>query len=363
MNRVCLNMIVKNEAHVIERCLASVRPFIDAWVIVDTGSCDGTQALIRHTLADLPGTLHERPWVDFGHNRSEALALAAGQGDYLLMIDADEVLRLPAGYQRPALTAEAYDLTVEFAGIHYARTCLISSGLPWRWVGVLHEYLDAGRPVQIEPLRGPAVQVFTDGARSQRSEQEKYAADAQTLEAALRNEPDNSRYVFYLAQSYRDSRQPAAALARYRQRAAMGGWIEEVWYSRYQAALLAEQLGHAAAEVVQAFLEAYECRPERGGEALGQLARYCRGRSQFASARLFATQAMSTGLPDDRLFVDPSWYRWRSQDEYAVASYWTGHYADSRRVCEALLAAGDLPAHERPRVQANLDFAVQKLGG
>jgi Glycosyl transferase family 2 len=359
-------MIVKNEAHVIERCLASVRPFIDAWVIVDTGSSDGTQDLIRRALADLPGALYERPWVNFGHNRSEALALAqqqaSAQGDYLLMIDADEVLRLPAGYQRPPLRAEAYDLTVEFAGIHYARTCLINSSLPWRWMGVLHEYLDAGRMVAIEPLPGPTVQVFTDGARSQRDEAEKYAADAQTLEAALQTEPDNSRYVFYLAQSYRDSRQPAAALARYRQRAAMGGWIEEVWYSRYQAALLAEQLGHAPAEVMQAFLEAYECRPERGGEALGQLARYCRGRNQFASARLFATQAMTTPLPEDRLFVDPSWYRWRSQDEYAVASYWTGHYAESRRVCEALLAGTDLPAQERARVQANLDFAIQKLG-
>ena len=36
--RICLNMIVKNEAPVIERCLASVRPWVDYWVIVDTGS-------------------------------------------------------------------------------------------------------------------------------------------------------------------------------------------------------------------------------------------------------------------------------------------------------------------------------------
>ncbi len=31
---VCLNMIVRDEAHVIERCLASVRPYIDSWVIL-----------------------------------------------------------------------------------------------------------------------------------------------------------------------------------------------------------------------------------------------------------------------------------------------------------------------------------------
>ena len=58
---VCLNMIVKNEAPVIARCLASVRPFIDYWVIVDTGSTDCTQDAIRTAMADLPGELHERP--------------------------------------------------------------------------------------------------------------------------------------------------------------------------------------------------------------------------------------------------------------------------------------------------------------
>src|SRR5690606_31494452 len=84
---ICLTMIVRNETSVIERCLKSVRPFIDCWSIVDTGSSDGTQQLVRAYLADLPGELHERVWQDFGHNRSEALTLARPWGDYLFVID------------------------------------------------------------------------------------------------------------------------------------------------------------------------------------------------------------------------------------------------------------------------------------
>ncbi|MDO8336144.1 MAG: glycosyltransferase, partial [Candidatus Saccharibacteria bacterium] len=49
-----LNMIVKNEAHVILRCLASVKPWIDSWCIVDTGSSDGTQDIIQDYLKDIP---------------------------------------------------------------------------------------------------------------------------------------------------------------------------------------------------------------------------------------------------------------------------------------------------------------------
>lgn len=56
-------MIVKDESAVIERSLRSVRGLIDYWVICDTGSTDGTQALIRAALEGIPGELHEREWV------------------------------------------------------------------------------------------------------------------------------------------------------------------------------------------------------------------------------------------------------------------------------------------------------------
>ena len=91
-------MIVKDEAGVIERCLASVKPFVTHWAIVDTGSTDGTQDIIRRCMADVPGALHERPWRDFGHNRSEALDLARAQGGgYVLVMDADNIFHAPPG--------------------------------------------------------------------------------------------------------------------------------------------------------------------------------------------------------------------------------------------------------------------------
>ena len=67
--KICLNMIVKNEEPVIERCLATVKPYIDYWVIVDTGSTDNTMEKIRNFMKDVPGELHECPWQNFEFNR------------------------------------------------------------------------------------------------------------------------------------------------------------------------------------------------------------------------------------------------------------------------------------------------------
>jgi glycosyltransferase involved in cell wall biosynthesis len=62
-------MIVRNEAHIVERVLDAVAPYVSSWVIVDTGSDDGTQDVIRNHMARLgiPGELYERPWCNFGH--------------------------------------------------------------------------------------------------------------------------------------------------------------------------------------------------------------------------------------------------------------------------------------------------------
>src|SRR5439155_565568 len=80
---------------------------------------------IRGALRDLPGELIERPWVDFAHNRNQAIDLAAGRADYLFFIDADEVLVLPDGFRVPELTADAYDLEMRTSRCSYIRRQLV----------------------------------------------------------------------------------------------------------------------------------------------------------------------------------------------------------------------------------------------
>ncbi len=350
-------MIVKNEAPVIGRCLASVRPFVHAWAIADTGSSDGTQDLVRQAMDGLPGELIERPWVDFSTNRNEALALARKHGDFALIIDADEVIEADAGFVWPKLDAPGYLLELVYGDTRYRRVAMPRLDLDWVWRGVLHEALNSAHAAQARFLPGLRIRVHTDGARSQLSQREKFSRDAEVLRRALKDEPDNARYAFYLAQSLRDAGDIKESIAAYEARVAMGGWIEEVYFSKLQIAMLKERIGAAAAEVALAYLDAYDYRPARA-EAACEFARWNRQQRRFTVARDFARIAMNTKLPNDVLFIDRPVYDWRARDELSIALYWCNEREESARLCRELLADPRLPNEQRERVAKNLGFAL-----
>ena len=140
------------------------------------------------------------------------------------------------------------------------------------------------------------------------------------LRRALQNEPANARYAFYLAQSLRDAGRWDEAIAAYEHRAAMGGWREEVYYSRLQAAVLRERSGAAYADVLAAYFDAIECDPGRA-EAYCDLARHLRNNGRNELARKFAQIAATRPPPRDLLIFDSTVYDWRARDELAFAEY------------------------------------------
>lgn len=354
---VCLNMIVKNESRVIRRCLDSVLRFIDTWVIVDTGSTDGTQDIIRSYFAekDLPGELFEEPFRDFGYNRTRALELARHRADYTFIIDADEVLLCSEGFAFPELELDEYQI-VHAPGESETRfylTQLVRSALPWRYQGVMHEVILCDAPHRTGRIEGVVTKGFFDSARNV-DPVAKYQRDAAVLEKALLTEPNNARYVFYLGQSYRDARDPERAVAAYRRRVAMGGWEEEQWHAQLQVALLEERLDHWNQAIVD-YLAAYQLRPRRA-EPLCELARTYRQRAQYHLAHLFASRALAIPRPDDILFVDESVYAWRALDEYSIAAAYIGEPDIAISSADRLLGEGKLPADQRRRVEGNREF-------
>lgn len=343
-------MIVRNESAVIGRCLDSVRPFIDRWVICDTGSTDGTPELIAHGLDGIPGSLHHREWVDFGHNRSELMALARGTADYLLLVDADHELRVEG--PRPAGGPDVY-LLRHNGSLRYMVPRLVRGDRAWRFIGSTHEFLDAHGPVERAVLDQWSIDDHADGG----SRGDKLDRDRRLLTRDLERDPDNGRTVFYLAQTLRDLGDDDAAVDMYARRVEIGGWDEEVFYAQYQrGALLARHDWDAAVPIL---LDAWQRRPQRA-EPLYELALGYRNRGAFHLAYQFARSGEQLPLPDDVLFVHHDVYEHLLAFELAIAAYWIGHVAEALTINDRLLRAG-VPEWLEPWVLTNRQWCLHQL--
>ena len=126
---ICLNMIVKNESHIIVKTLNNLCSYINFnyWVICDTGSTDNTKELIKDFFKEknINGELVEHVWKDFGYNRSEALKAAYNKTDFIFIFDADD--EIVGNFKLP----EVYDCdkyTLKFGkGFEYSRPLLFNN--------------------------------------------------------------------------------------------------------------------------------------------------------------------------------------------------------------------------------------------
>ena len=187
---ICLNMIVKNEAHIIVETFDNLLQYIhfDYWVISDTGSTDGTQDIIKKYFhsKNIPGELFEDEWQDFGHNRTLALQHANKKSDYLFIFDADDSIH--GDFKLPPyafFNKEMYNLKFGGDNVSYVRPLLIDNTLQWRFNGVLHEFLTCvSKSVQGTVLDGN-YHVVSGRSGNRSKDPDKYKKDAEILKKRI----------------------------------------------------------------------------------------------------------------------------------------------------------------------------------
>lgn len=368
---ICLTMIVKNESEVIKRCIDSVKDYINYWVIVDTGSTDGTQDLIKEIMSEygIPGELHERPWVDFGYNRTENLNYAKGKADYRLIIDADDVLFVEDPSVNPFLNIDKdfYKVKIRLGSLAYYRTQLIRGDQDWKYIGVLHEYLSGPEGVSLEEdfLGGVEMHASVSGHNRDIKGKDKYYNDALIFEKAIITTPKEDlpmdlerRYVFYMAQSYRDAGMHERSIESYQRRIDLGGWQEEVYISKYWIARQKQTMNKPDEEIIDAYLKAWEYRPNRL-ESLYHLIKFLGSKKRYALAFAFSAIGMKTGPCSDILFVEDEIWKWRMPDEYSVLAYYNGNAEEAHKTTSILINSPvfeKIPESDRNRILKNLEF-------
>ena len=353
MKSICLNMIVKDEEKVIKRCLSSVKSLIDYWVIVDTGSLDRTKEIICDFLRDIPGELYERPWVNFEHNRNGALELARLRADYCLFIDADEELVCSRLLDKNKLERSFYVIESKGKDTQHYRIHLIDNDIGWKWKGVLHEAIINSHDQCGEILEGVYID-FSANDGNRFSDPQKYHNDARVLEKALQEDPFNSRYVFFLAQSYLNARELSYALLNFEKRTAMPGESDETFFAQFCVGYLQDLLKMSDETVICSYLKAFEMNNSRAEplERLGQFF-YQKGWSilGYLLAKYALTIPHCLGLNSHRLH----WvYDYSLDLLLADCADLIGKVDEAQRSYRKVLECASIPQNIRAHVQRRL---------
>ena len=155
-------MIVKDEEAVLSRCLESVKGVVDEIVVVDTGSTDETVKIAkRYTDCVL-----FFPWVD-DFSAARNFAFSKATGDYLMWLDADDILPEASRARFPTLRAQLeqegpdlvkcpYDAAFETSGAPaytFYRERIIKRSAGFLWQGRVHECIAPRGKILVSDVR------------------------------------------------------------------------------------------------------------------------------------------------------------------------------------------------------------------
>lgn len=367
MYNLTLAMIVKNEADNILECLSSVAKYINYYVIADTGSTDNTKEVIKKFFDEknIPGEILDHPWEDFGTNRSKVLKHCHGKSKWVLMIDADDYIEGNLPIEKFDDKHDGYVVKICRGPMVWYRAQIFNMGKKlWWYEEPLHEYACCEQPMDVQKLEGEyAWVVRTQGCRAKSvgNDREKYARDYFLLKTYLDKDPNQPRKQFYAAQSAFDAQLYDVAEKEYLKRTELGNWPEEVFYSWVRIGICREILGRPVEQIADAFLQAFEVRPNRA-ESLYHLSCIYRKYNRPRNAFVAACQGLNLApFNEDILFVDNSVYQWGILDEVATTAFYVGKHHMGLAACEKLLSEPYLPQEHRERIDNNRKIYVKTL--
>jgi tetratricopeptide (TPR) repeat protein len=322
---ICLNMIVKNESKIIKRMFDSVISIIDSYCICDTGSTDDTVSIITEYFKEknIPGKIVYEPFKDFSHNRNFALVNCLGMSDYILLMDADMLLKIDPSFNKRMITKfDSFHILQGNDDFYYKNMRIIRNNGLYSYIGVTHEYVNT--PPNQQTLSIHKNMLFITDIGDGGSKGDKFERDVKLLLGGIVENPNSDRYHFYLANSYFDSGKFEESIEIYKKRIKIGGWSQEIWYSYYRIGLAYKGLKKIE-EAISWWLDAYNYLPTRI-ENLYEIIQHYRVTSKCKLAYHFYKMAkevlkgLKPGEKDEFLFLKNDIYIYKLEYELSIIS-------------------------------------------
>ena len=369
---ICLNMIVKNETKNLRRLFKSLQKVIDYYVIHDTGSTDGTQGLIKEVMGgyDISGEIIEEEWVNFGVNRQKALESVVNSKynpDYLLWIDADEELYFKNPEWFNNLTKDCYNIKRVYGSIDYYNPHLIrvnnNNNIGWYWKAPVHNYLCSKKHYSSEFVDKEIVHIksyCSGGAKSQNvTDEEKYLRDAKLLIEYLKENPNDPRTIFYIAQSYKDADKYDESIKWYKKRLTVEGWLQEKYVSCYNIGnLLLKQ--NRKEEAFYYYLLSYEYDDTRH-ECFYKMINQYRLENKRKLAYNLYEMLKPVNENGNKLFFVYSIHEWKLNFELTIISFYIRKYQTGINSFKKLFKLRNIPLNYVKSILSNYKFYIDHI--
>jgi glycosyltransferase involved in cell wall biosynthesis len=364
-HQVCLCMMVRDEAHVIERALRSAFGFADFFIVLDTGSTDNTIMLVRAALAGRPHKVVESTWKGFTGSRNEALALARPHGQYIVFLDADDFFVGNVALAKQRLSDSTAWMCFAFQQwLRHAKLFAVNRDLDVQWSGQRHEFLSSPRQniaPQLSLMRDLSVRYTHEGYRS--SDPNVWLNDAMEINPVVNtiagcSPAAHSRNLFYLARTFQMQGDLSAAELKFFERASyIGADEEERWFAELCAVRLLEIREPSDPTLPARYANLMVARDTRA-EVYLDLARQLRMRGRFEEALELARQSPHIGVPDDWIDVDTGAHSVFAWDEQAANLFELKRWAEAARLWRRALSVGSLSIVDRSRMRAAVDVCA-----
>ena len=379
MAKIGLNMIVKNEAKVIKRLLDSVSKLVDWYTIVDTGSEDNTKEIIKETMDGhgIPGEIIDHEWINYCDARNRALEEIKGKADWGFWIDADEVVQYDE-FDKKALikSFKGYNqlgISVSYGNMNYSRDQFFRIERNWEWLGAVHEVLVLkGEAIENGGVvQGISVKINSDGNtwgnKTAKEIKAKYRGHAKML---LNYIEDNSepRWIFYLAQSYRDAGNFKEAEKWYRKRVEnKDGYWEERYVAQLNYAACLKKNGKPVEKWTSAFLECSKYDFRRAEHFIPVIMQYQAEENwpmAYALGKYCMDNCSNNPFPKSKLFVDNTCYDWKILDLHMLSVFYLAKNVELKTLMYILddkIENGVIPESQLKRIETNKKFYIRQI--
>lgn len=357
----------KNEEHIIGTVLDAVAPYIDYLVVADNGSTDRTLEIVQEFMdrTGIPGEIHHDEWYGFDKNKNLMMEYVFGKTDYVLHLDADDVMGGDFSFTNEDVGYDNYLMTMKRGTSTFKATVIYNNNLRWKFCGTAHTIIKCldKQHYSTGDISHKGY-VVCDGIGSRAFDPKKYFYDAERLEKqfwdTLVEDPDglNYRSVFYCAQSYMDYGMIREALQWNRLYTKLQNtWIEERFEAQMRISRCLMRLDNPTQEVINEMEKAIAIFADRA-EPYYHLGKYLNQKGYHELAYQYLTKAKNISLEAAKekymLFVIGTCYGKFINDELSVACYWTNRIEEGVDLINQIIEDQDFE-QSKPRLLDNLN--------